>query len=267
MKMTPRGLLIVGGLIYALWGAVVALSALGWNPLGLDWNFENTGQLGDSFGILGAAMAGLAAYFAFKSYQQAKKGTDDLIARQDAKDQADRQQASEATFFKLLDLRANIVGGTSIGNREALSQGHEAFERMAKIFRSTLKGLDEEASREAYQKKYDFRRGELGHYYRLTYHTVLFAHESFENAGGTSYKYVRLLRSLLSNNELILIALTCALGEGQGKFKRLVEQYALLHNLHAEDIETLGLRRWFSEQAFDHQILARDPLSVENATS
>jgi len=261
MEPNSRALLAVGALAYAAWAAIIGLSAVGWNPLGQDWNFENTGQLGDSFGVLGATMAGLAAYFAFKSYQHAKKGTDDLIARQDSRDRADRRKAAEDTFFKLLDQRANIVGGTSIGRRDELSQGHEAFERMARTFKSNLAGLNQDRAREVYKSKYDYRRGELGHYYRLTYHIVLFADQSFcfEDA----YRYVRILRALLSNNELILIALTCALGEGQAKFKFLVEKYALLHNLHSDDADKLNLRDWFAPSAFEVSI---QPVSVDGAT-
>ena len=55
-----RGSLAIGGLAIGGWLVIIIASGAGWNPFRVPWNFTNTGGFGDSFGPLGALMAGMA---------------------------------------------------------------------------------------------------------------------------------------------------------------------------------------------------------------
>lgn len=61
---TVSGLVVVG-LVFGFWAFVVGGSAAGWNWFHVDWDYERTGQLGDSFGVVSAVMTSLAAMFTY----------------------------------------------------------------------------------------------------------------------------------------------------------------------------------------------------------
>jgi hypothetical protein len=89
---------------------------------------------------------------------------------------------------------------------------------------------------------------DLNHYFRFMYHMVNYVDTSKMQ---DKYFYVRILRSNLSESELILLALNCAYGEGREKFKKLVEKYALLHNLSRDACVRLKLFPLFEHTAFN----------------
>lgn len=223
------------------WSIIVWQSGLGWNPSGEAWDFESTGQLGDSFGVVGALMGSTAALFAMLTYIESRSQNESLTQRE-------ARRANEEHFFRLLDARLSIVSGTSIGPAGKLKVGQEAFESMAKSFTGRWSGFSPSEAGEHYASKYDSRKGELGHYFRTTYHILKFVDERF---GPDAYHYARLLRAQWSNNEQILIALNCAFGEGSVRFKPLIEKYAMLHNLHESDIERMNMRAYFLSGAFE----------------
>ena len=232
---------IAVAVFFGAWSIVVWRSGLGWNPSGESWDFETTGQLGDSFGVVGALMGSTAALFAMLTYIESRSQNEGLTRRE-------IKRVNEEHFFRLLDARLSIVAGTSVGPAGKLKVGQEAFESMAKSFTGRWAGFSPSEAGVHYASKYDSRKGELGHYFRTTYHILKFADERF---GTEAYQYARLLRAQWSNNEQILIALNCAFGEGVSKFKPLLEKYAMLHNLHPKDIERMNLRASFAPSAFE----------------
>lgn len=56
---------------------------------------------------------------------------------------------------------------------------------------------------------------------------------------------------MLSEAELVLLALNCQFGDGRDKFKILVEQYALLHNISDEAKIKWSLKECYSSGAFE----------------
>jgi hypothetical protein len=238
-----------------IWIAVVIASGWGFNPTGIHWNFENTGQIGDSFGVVGAAMAAFAAYFAFKAYEGARADSVRL-----------EQASAEAAFLNLLERRYDVLDRVRIGrwdNREARNvnlYGQDAIDHIvvrlfADFSRRTTKG--EPDSAESYRFAIETSLG-LGNLFRFTYHIVVFADNQLSAPPGRlstfknrrSYRYVRLLRAQMSDTELAILALNCAFGEGRDKFKPLVEKYALLHNLTTTTIDLFNLRSEFEDSAF-----------------
>lgn len=263
------------------WALVVGLSGYDVNLFGVEWDFERTGQLGDSFGVVGALMATAAAAFTFLTLQGERTENSRLRAREDDRDRADRKREAEATFFRLLDLRNSILERVRDPSLAQSREVEATFFRLLNLRNlipervrdpsraqssgqvlgqraiwTITKGLAQEVAspqddvqsrHDAYWSKVE---GEVGHYLRFTYHIVRFATEQFDN-DRDRYGYVRLLRAQLSNAEVELIALNSAYGAGKPRMKTFVERYALLHSLPEDTIERLQLRSLFSDAAFD----------------
>lgn len=227
----------------ALWVVVVLLSGLGVNFWGREWDFQATGLLGDSFGVVSAVMTSLAAIFAFRTYRQ---------ARHEIENQ--QKQSAETSYLNLLERRYPLVDQLS-SVHGMVRRGHEVIEHIAKEVRDRHSDLGLDAAFTAFALDQTVQG--LGTFFRYTYHLVSFAHQHFSEAPDSpvtkdddAYQLVRLLRAQLSDDEVLLIALNCLYGGGKEKFKPLVERYALLHNMRRDDIDRLKLRDKFEAGAF-----------------
>lgn len=230
------------------WALVVLLSGAGVNLTGISWSFERTGQLGDSFGVIGAAMASVAAYFAFRTYQETKDEND--ILKQE-RDDANRRK-SEPSFLNLLERRYDALNqATYLKHR-----GSDAITSFAANIRSAVNDYDVNHM-QAY-RDYLANTRNLPHLFRYTYHIIRYAERHFDGGAAEgrpvkkadiSYEYVRLLRSQLSNDELLIIALNALTEDGEGA-KPFIERYALLHNMDEADIAPFQLKQSFAEEAF-----------------
>lgn len=90
-----------------------------------------------------------------------------------------------------------------------------------------------------YEKIYKPNRSSLGHYFRNLFHLIKFVDEykgfntlnsEPEEIACLKYKYVRLIRAQLSNNELILLALNSITSFGK-EFIPFINNYKLLKNV------------------------------------
>lgn len=240
--MTTRTMAI--SVLLLCWLLVVVLSGLGWNPLEKQWDFTNSGAFGDSFGPLGAMMAGLAALAAFETLREQRMELARLKDRETQDDLRRAQDAFEVTFFKLFDSLRDIVKDTDIGTGDAKKSSRDAFQRLC----TNLRGYK---NRWDLQKSWDhlisFHRNDLGHYFRFLYNIVRYIdrHDNVDRQF-----YIRLLRSSLSEAELILLFANCAVGEGKDKFLPLVEKYSLLHNVSPEAHDFWEMQKHLSASAF-----------------
>jgi Putative phage abortive infection protein len=247
-----------------LWVGVIVSSGLGWNPFQASWNFSNPGAFGDSFGPLNTMMAAIAAIGAIAAYRgqareaaraKAREEDQDEIAMSDRErfirrdieaDKRLEKSTFETTFFKLLDAFRSIVSSVDIKTAQGtVVSAHDAFQ-------STLNRMNyinsmSDGPKEAWIDLSERYVNDLNHYFRFLYHIVLYVHCSRTH---DKYFYVRLLRAMLSEAELVLLALNCEYGEGRKKFKGLVEEYSLLHNISEEARGTWGLYDLYSETAF-----------------
>ncbi|MEG8041306.1 putative phage abortive infection protein [Sphingomonas sp. LR59] len=281
-KWGLRRLLAAGAFIYGTWGLAVLASGAGFNPLNLALNFERIGQLGDAFGVVGAAMATAAAVFTWDTLslereetarlriREAKRDGEDLVRmdaelkRQSDRDLSQRKTAAESTFFRLLDSRLTLLDNVQITFSDASDYllkdtkytGTAAISKFLLEYSSKRElradGLSshEDRIRAAFERHFDA----LGHYFRFTYSIIQFADTKF---GKDAYEYVRILRAQLSDSEQLIIALNCLFGHGQGSFKQFTEKFALLNNVSKERIEIYELRERFSDSAF-----SRSPTSA-----
>lgn len=233
---------------FICWGVFVNRSGIGDYWLGRGWDFQLTGQLGDSFGVVSAVMTSLAAVFTYQTLVNTQKlAADekfDSEKRERDRISSDSRRDAEATYFKLLEARAQVLGDIELGG----ISGNQATEKLVEWIRDYNKyNTPNKSDEELYNETYSQKRNDLGHYFRFTYHIVL--HVS-ENLKSNSYNHLRILRAKMSNSELVLLALNCAYGEGRKKFKPMVERYALLHNIDPADRQRFDLDSYFKTRAF-----------------
>lgn len=245
---TPsRSQITVIGVGVVVWMATIILSGLGFSVFDAKWDFTNPGAFGDSFGPLSAVMASIAALSAIGAYRSQQTEIQRQKAREAEDDKRARKSEFEATFFRLLEAFRNIVSETDTHSSSGgpSKQARDAFKTMLSRYRREADRLSNKG--EAWKRTYGYYRNDLGHYFRFLYHVVRFVDRA---AGIEKYFYARLVRALLSESELTLVALNCAYGEGEEKFKPLIERYALLHNLSDEARQKWQLDTSFTPEAF-----------------
>lgn len=261
-----RNWLAVAIFLALLWLLFIVASGAGWNPIGLNWDFSNPGAFGDSFGPLNTLMAGLAALGAIAAYRSQARELASSRARQKEQDdialsdreriarreiEADRrtEKASfEATYFNLLESLRSMVGSIDLKTQGGRTvSGHDSFAVIVRNIDNYAASADGDMSR-AWANLSTNYMTDLNHYFRFLYHVILFVDVS---SVPDKYFYVRLLRAMLSEPELVLLALNCAYGEGRDKFKELVERYSLLHNLSAGAINKFSLTQLYEASAFN----------------
>jgi len=278
MLLRPPAIFVLVGFV-AWWGFVV-FSGSG-RGIGGPWDFSITGQLGDSFGVLSALMTSLAAIFTYQTLvdtrlqrtqaeeaaalqkREADEAKEELkieraraSEREEERAAAEKRRDAEQTFFRLMELRLRVLEDVRTGRGDTLKIGSDAFDRFVnQVASSSFEYHDHEIHKLQYDAVYKRNVNDLGHYFRFTYHIMLFAKENF---GRHSYKYVRLLRAQLSNAEIVIIALNCAYGEGREKMAPLVERYSLLHNMDRVNRARFQLNQYFKDRAFNPQAGAND---------
>lgn len=263
----PKGTIIAGLLGFSIWVGAIIVSGAGWNLFGVNWDFTNSGGFGDSFGPISALMATVAAIGAILAYSSQHNELARLRAREEvederrkveqkassdreaARDAKSRDAAFEGTFFKLLETFANITSHVDIKTGAGDNKtAQDAFQSIL-YFASRYRGGASNNLNKVWDQTITKYRNDLNHYFRFMYHLILFVHTSDV---GQKYFYIRLIRSMLSESEIILLGLNCEFGEGRDKFRPLLEEYALLHNMSPD-----GRLRWFKETTLN--VSAFDP--------
>jgi Putative phage abortive infection protein len=243
------------------WFAILA-SAFGLNIFPRTPDFERTGQFGDSFGVLNAIMASFAAISAFAAYQAQREEIDRLRATEGEREYFAYKRDFENTFFNLLNLFRETVKEI-IAEPFHSSHAYHGRDAIGQILRNLRRRFHENQSDQSehftmkitYSQIYAIYRDDLGHYFRIFYHTLRYIDES--NLVDKMV-YIRLLRATLSNTEITIIGLNCIYGGGQLKLKPLVEKYALLHNISSEFAEKWELTTRFDPTAFGDRIVSAD---------
>lgn len=247
-NMMSRPLLVISVLTILTFIFVVILSGLGWNPLGLNWNFTNTGAFGDSFGPLNSAMTAIAAVAAYLAYRSQAEELERIKIEAEADKQARVNRDFENTFFNLLQLFRDTVKEIQVEDRYNVSpkSGRDAIRQflVEHVDRLAESGHNH---RSAYKNSYLLFQDDLGHYFRIFYHILKLIEES--NVVNKK-RYSQILRSTLSEAEITLIALNCLHGGGKPKLSVLVEKYSMLHNISNSSYRKWGLETKFKKSAF-----------------
>lgn len=191
-----------------------------------------------------AAIAAVAAIFAYRSQAEELE----RVKAESINDKAEREKRDfEQTFFNLLQLFRETVREIEVEDtyNQNPVRGRDAIRRLLKHHIGASTGVDEDDAAN-YKRNFARFRDDLGHYFRLFYNILRLVDES-----GVANKktYSRILRATLSNAEIVVIALNCMYGGGRPKLKRLVEKYAMLHNISNEDFRLWRMNLAFSESA------------------
>lgn len=251
MILSKRTTLLALALL-TIWAAVVLISGAGVNVFSLDWDFENTGQFGDSFGSLSALMASIAALSAIATFREQQRELERLRQKDVADEIRIARSQFERTFFQLLDSLRAIVSQIDIIGTGSTKVAHDAFKAIWEVFLRDRQRLASDQI--AWQRTAERYANDLNHYFRFLYHLITYVDRSSVD---DKYFYVKLVRASLSDAELVLIALNCGYGEGRPKFKPLVERYSLLHNMSEAQRSMLDLSSVFEPQAFQRSSTQR----------
>jgi hypothetical protein len=143
-------------------------------------------------------------------------------------------QRFELTFFEILSTFGEIVNAIDLydATTKHTTKGRDCFRtfyrRLNGTFREKQKKnhTPEEALKFAYQNFWNSNHSELGHYFRFLYNAFRVLSESPH----TKTYHGRLLRSQLSDRELLLIFYNCLSADG-AKFLRYAEEFAIFDNL------------------------------------
>lgn len=255
---------VIGGFVAVavLWIAGVLLQGFaathGWTVASMD--FAVAGAFGDAFGGLSAFMATAAAIGAWQAVIYQRQELDSSKAREQELDRISAKRDFETTFFNMMSLFRSTVAEIryEAPSTVDIRQGREGLSQILREIR--LRAQKDGDWQKSFKSVYHVHRDDLAHYFRLIYHIVVFIDQSnIEN----KMLYIRLLRANISNSEIILIGLNCIFGNGYEKFKPLVERYALLHNISAEDARKTMISTSFDQRAFgDRRIDANGLLSA-----
>jgi hypothetical protein len=175
-------------------------------------------------------------------------------------------QRFENTFFNLLNQHHLIVNGidfryykskekerksfmsrnmhvTSTPSEEkeiVIINGRDVFRYLYNQLIVDLKGNEKEYEK-IYLKHYERAQTDFGHYFRSLYRMIKIVHQTdfFYDISKVSeneifnikYKYISIIRSQLSDYELLWLFYNCLSENGIEKFKPLIEEYSLLKNI------------------------------------
>ncbi|MEX0308289.1 MAG: putative phage abortive infection protein [Ruegeria sp.] len=142
------------------------------------------------------------------------------------------EQLFETTFFEIISTLNDLVNSIDLHNVQngQTTSGRDCFSvfytRLNKRFRKLQTQSHPKALEIAYNKFWLDYQAELGHYFRFLYRAFLLLKE---NPSAKEY-HVKLLRSQLSDQELLLIFYNCVTENGS-KFKELATKFELFDNL------------------------------------
>lgn len=141
------------------------------------------------------------------------------------------QQVFDNAFFSILDTHNSIVGEIDIANsNKTTTTGRDCFGLFYRRLSASLRGaLTREEIQEGYTKFWQRNQSNLGHYYRFLYRAFLKLSED----EATEEYHPKLLRSLLSDQELAVLFYNCLFEHG-ANFLELAVEFEIFDNLPFE---------------------------------
>ena len=272
-------------IIVAIMG-VIALWGLSWWGISkfID-NPTDQGTFGDMFGAVNALFSGLAfaGLIVTLIYQkeELKLQRDELAeTRKELQGQREefeeqnktlKRQRFENTFFNMLSLQQAIINNLSYENpvqNETELMRYDVKQRTYKN-RFVFEGLYEYAIVKYNEKShYDGLRSALkcygpaiysivtgisflDHYFRHLYRIFKYVDTSDSISDDERYEYACIVRSQLSDYELVILFYNCLTANGRAKFKPLIEKYAIFNNLREELLADSEHKKLYTDAAYD----------------
>lgn len=242
------------------------------------------GTFGDKFGAVNALFSGLA--FAgliatlFYQKEELKLQREELQqTREELKGQREefeeqnktlKRQRFENTFFNMLSLQQEITNNLFYQYEKEIDghinlctyKGREIFKEIYEFAQFTYEGLIypkntglklilEKNGYTAYTKVFDTNR--FDHYFRHLYRIFKYIDTTNLINDEERYDYACIIRSQLSDYELIMLFFNGLSDNGKEKFKPLIEKYAILKNMRSDLLPSAGKEKvFYSEGAYKH---------------
>lgn len=192
-----------------------------------------------------------------------------------------KRQRFENTFFNMLSLQQEIVANLSYeyyvnpnicppnvpaeqfyyNSPKGLLHGREVFEGMYKRaiidyngrrYADGLYNIFKNFGHLAYSNIKATTR--FDHYFRHLYHIIKYVDTNDLIADEERYDYVCIIRSQLSDYELVMLFYNCLTTNGREKFKPLIEKYTIFNNLRTELLANSQDVNAYSATAFNRHI-------------
>lgn len=232
-----------------LWALLIVAATLTIGVLAAGYRnvqgFKDLGPWGDFAGGLLNPLLTFITFLAvlltlWLQRQELSLTRDEMVRSADALEHQDRslkKQSFENTFFEMLRLHNSILESIDLVNPETgvVTRGRDSFNvfytRLTKIYRSNKdKAKGRYSKREIAELSYFLfwkdARTELGHYFRFLFNFFRF----IETSGIDDPFYVKLLRSQLSDQELLILFYN-NISEAGEPFTKYANLYELFDNL------------------------------------
>lgn len=240
--------LIASGVIF-LGVSIYLFMCKNGTPVSLDADSTIVSTAFNDFGSLTSGTVGIlwslaGVFLLIASLGEQKRATDENI-------KSIRVQQFENTFFQLISVHYQIVNSLKIIMQDALGRPEtdETGNNISKEGISCFVALAEEIGNTYRTKKAENVAGlsfseicseqlyvysaELGHYFGNFFNVLRYIHNSKDIIEDEKIKYVEILKSQLSNYELVII-LYYDMIKGDTYRRKVIETYKLLENLDFE---------------------------------
>ena len=215
----------------------------------------NRGVFGDMFGAVNALFSGLAfaglivtllyqkeeLQLQREELRETRKELESQRKEFEEQNKTMKRQRFENTFFNMLSLQNEIVLNLSYECRETKwSQSEQGYEEIINKYSSR------EVFKHIYKENYNVFTNcsnipeitRFDHYFRHLYHIFKYIDTSDLIEDKERYEYASIVRSQLSNFELVMLFYNCLAQKDSGieenKFKPLIEKYAIFNNLRKD---------------------------------
>lgn len=246
----------------------------------------NQGTFGDMFGAVnalfsGLAFAGLIVTLLYQKEElklqreELKETRNELNAQKlefQEQNKTMKRQRFENTFFNMLSLQQEIVANISFDEVKTIFDfnthtqdeqrtsynGRSLFREMylnlkvsidKKQFYQGVKGAIQANNYGVYS--YISATTRFDHYFRHLYRIFKYVDTSDLIPNNERYEYACIVRSQLSDYELVMLFYNCLTSNGRAKFKPLIEKYSIFNNLREELLSKREHKKEYSEKAYD----------------
>ena len=238
------------------------------SPISFEKDKVINSTLLNDFGSLTAGTVGLlwslaGVFLLIASLQEQKRATDENI-------KSIRLQQFENTFFQLINVHYQIVNSLKIvlqdddGRPEKDEEGHKITkegiicfvalaEEIGKCYRkNTVENDAKSTFHKVCTEQFYIYSAELGHYFGNFFNILSYVDTFSEIEDIDRQKYIKILKSQLSNYELVII-LYFDMIKTDSERKNIIEKYGLLEHLDFEMQHSD-----YAKTIIDHEIFIND---------
>jgi hypothetical protein len=278
MKLKKNVTIIISSIVLAV-GFYTAFIIWSVWPISMG-NLDKAGAFGDSFGFLtslfsGLAFAGIIITISLQRDELTLQRKELELTREELKltrgelstqNETSKLQAFENTFFQMLRAHNELLESIDLSKTTGVFSKGGGYERITKgrdcfsYFYTDLEEYYSEINREkpsidemtqislSYEELWSRNgRQELAHYFRHLYSLFKFV----EARAPDENFYSKIIRSQLSDQEMLLLFYNCLTEHGNEKFKPLIEKYAVFNNLPKGCLLDESHADFFATSAYD----------------